>query len=117
MTAESGYVVRMTTDPTGVLDLDETLPAEVALPTVQVLARLRSEAADEPAALADVRDRLAPVRGLFDDVQVERREDDGSFWIVARFVTVSVDAHTAVVGVHETLQSSGVAVDEVWAAA
>jgi hypothetical protein len=33
---------------------------------------------------------------------------------VARFVTVSVDAHTAVVGVHETLTTEGVAPDEVW---
>jgi hypothetical protein len=98
-----------------VLELDESAPAEVALPTVPVLARVRSEAPNETTALAEVTRRLAPTRGLFDQVRVERREDDGSFWVVARFVTVSVDVHTAVVGVHETLQRAGVEVDEVWA--
>lgn len=96
------------------LDLEETAPADVALPTFPVLARLRSSAADERAALADARTRLSPVAGLYDDVEVERREDDGSFWVVARFVTVSVDAHTAVLGVHESLASAAVPVDEVW---
>lgn len=97
------------------LALDETAPVEVTLPTFTVLARLRSAARDEPAALADVTGRLAPVSGLFDDVAVERREDDGSWWVVASFVTVSVDAHTAVLGVHESLSAAGVPVDEVWA--
>jgi hypothetical protein len=97
-----------------VTDLDEAAPAEVALPTVPVLARVRSEAPNETLALADVTRRLAPTRGLFDQVRIERREEDGSFWVVARFVTVSVDVHTAVVGVHETLQRAGVDVDEVW---
>ena len=46
---------------------------------------------------------------------LERREDDGSFWVVARFVTVSVDAHSAVVGVDDTLRSADVPADEVWA--
>lgn len=99
-----------------VADLDETLPAEVALPTVRVLARFRSGAADAASAVTDVVERLEPVRGLFDEAVVERREDDGSFWVVARFVTVSVDVHTAVLGVHETLVAAGVAADEVWAA-
>lgn len=96
------------------LDLDETAPVEVALPTFPVLARLRSTAPDEPAALADARDQLEPVAGMYDDVEVERREEDGSFLVVGRFVTVSVDAHTAVLGVHESLTAAGVAVDEVW---
>lgn len=96
-------------------DLDETLPAEVALPTVPVLARFRSDAADAADAVTDVVALLEPVRGLFDEAFVERREDDGSFWVVARFVTVSVDVHTAVVGVHDTLTSAGVTPDEVWA--
>ena len=98
------------------LDLDETLPAEVALPTFPVLARFRSDAGDAAAAVADVVARLEPVRGLFDEAFVERREDDGSFWVVARFVTVSVDLHTAVVGVHDTLTGAGVPPDEVWVA-
>ncbi len=54
--------------------------------------------------------------GCYDEVSVERREDDGSFWVVARFVTVSVDAHTAVLGVHESLAAAAVPVDEVWVA-
>ena len=98
-----------------VADLDEMFPAEVALPTVPVLARFRSEAPDAAAAIADVRLRLAPVRGLHDEVAVERREDDGSWWVAARFVVVSVDVHTAVGGVHQTLADAGIAVDEVWA--
>ena len=107
----------MTTSPFATVpELDETLPAEVALPTVPVLARFRSEAGDEDAAVADVVQRLEPVRGLFDEAYVERREDDGSFWVVARFVTVSVDVHTAVLGVHGTLTEAGVAPGEVWAA-
>lgn len=116
--APAGTPLRMTlsTDPVtdAVTGLDEAAPAEVALPTVPVLARVRSTAPHETSALADVTRRLAPTRGLFDQVRVERREDDGSFWVVARFVTVSVDVHTAVVGVHDTLRRAGVDVDEVW---
>jgi hypothetical protein len=96
------------------LALDETAPVEVALPTFPVLARLASTAPDAESAVADVSRRLAPVAGLFDDVLIERQEDDGSWWVVARFVTVSVDAHTAVLGVHESLSLGGVQVDEVW---
>ncbi len=96
------------------LALDETAPVEVALPTFGVLARLRSGAPDEGGAVAEVTAQLAPVSGLFDEVAVERREDDGSWWVVASFVTVSVDAHTAVLGVHESLSTAGVPVDEVW---
>jgi hypothetical protein len=96
------------------LALDESAPVEVALPTFPVLARLGSRAADEGAAVAEVTARLAPVAGLFDEVLVERREDDGSWWVVATFVTVSVDAHTAVLGVHDSLSAAGIPVDEVW---
>ena len=104
----------MTAADDAVLDLAEVEPAEVLLPTFAVLARLRSTAPDARAAVADVTARLAPVRGLYDEVLVERQEDDGSFWVVGRFVEVSVDASTAVAGVHETLRSAGVDVDEVW---
>jgi hypothetical protein len=96
------------------LALDESAPVDVALPTFPVLARMRSAAADESAAVAEVTARLAPVAGLFHEVAVERREDDGSWWVVASFVTVSVDAHTAVLGVHESLSTAGIPVDEVW---
>jgi hypothetical protein len=105
----------MSLDIAALQELDETLPAEVALPTVPVLARLRSTESDAEAAVADVRARLAAVRGLYDDVLLERQEDDGSCWVVARFVTVSVDVQTAVLGVHETLAAAGIPVDEVWA--
>ena len=101
-------------DPAVLLEVDETLPAEVSLPTFQVLARFRSDAADDDAAVQDVESRLGAVRDLYDEVLVERREEDGSFWVVARFVTVSVDAHTAVVGVHETLQGASITADESW---
>jgi len=104
----------MTLDPTAAQVLDE-LPTEVVLQTVPVLVRLRSDAPDERAAVAEVTARLEPVRGLFDEVLVERQEDDGSFFVLGRFVTVSVDVHTAVVGVAETLAAAGVPVDEVWA--
>ncbi len=104
----------MTLDATAVQVLDE-LPAEVVLVTVPVLVRMRSHAPDERAAVADVTARLAPVRDLHGEVLVERREDDGSFFVVGRFVTVSVDVHTAVVGVADTLTAAGIAVDEVWA--
>ena len=107
--------LRMTLPMDALGELDEAAPAEVALPTVPVLARLRSDAPDAGAALADVTARLMPAHGAYDEVWIERREDDGSFWVVARFVTVSIDVHTAVIGVHETLQQAGIAVDEVWA--
>ena len=105
----------MTAAEDAALDLEEVAPAEILLPTVQVLARLRSTAPDARSAVADVTERLAPVRGLYDEVVVERQEDDGSFWVVGRFVDVSVDASTAVAGVHETLRAAGIDVDEVWA--
>lgn len=104
----------MTPDATTSQALDE-LPTEVVLQTVPVLVRLRSHAPDEGAAVADVTARLAPLRGLYDEVLVERQEDDGSFFVVGRFVTVSVDVHTAVVGVTDTLAEAGIPVDEVWA--
>ena len=110
----------MTVDGAAALDTEaapETAEdVDVVLETVVVLARMRSDAPDEDAAVADVRRRLDPVRGLFDDVNVERREDDGYFWVVARFVTVSTDVHTAVVGVHDTLSGARIVPDEVWAA-
>jgi len=62
-----------------------------------------------------VRARLTAARGLYDDVRVERREDDGTWQLEVRFVVVSIDAHTAVLGVSETLESAGVSADEVWA--
>ena len=115
MDVRRGYDGRMTPDATTAQALDE-LPAEPVLTTVPVLVRLHSVAVDERAAVADATARLAPVRDLHGEVVVERQEDDGSFFVVSRFVTVSVDVHTAVVGVAETLAAAGITVDEVWAA-
>ena len=87
---------------------------EPSLPTFVVLARF-PEAADS-AALAEqsVRGRLTAARGLYDDVRVERREDDGTWLLEVRFVVVSIDARTAVTGVSETLTGAGLSPDEVW---
>ena len=97
--------------------LDETddLGLDVALPTFAILARFREAAGSEEAALAAVTERLTAAAERFDQVALERQDDDGSWLVVARFVTVSVDAHTAVAGVHEDLHSAGLAPDEVWA--
>ena len=89
---------------------------EVALPTFVVLARFAEAAGTAEQAEASVRSRLAAARGLFDDVRVERREDDGTWLLEVRFVVVSLDGHTAVEGVSETLTSAGLAPDEVWVA-
>lgn len=90
-------------------------PGAVSLPTYEVLARFRSTQASEQAAVAEVSQRLSAAEEPFHEVTVERREDDGSFLVVARFVLVSVDAHTAVVGLDETLRAAALAPDEVWA--
>ena len=89
--------------------------AETVLPTFVVLARFRQSAASETEAIAAVTARLRRAEEPFDDAFVERQEDDGSWMVVARFVVVSVDAHTGVAGVHDSLRDAGVAVDEVWA--
>ena len=46
------------------------------------------------------------------EVRLEREERPGTWMVVARFVVVSVDAHTAVLGVTEALAT--VRPDEVW---
>ncbi len=85
------------------------------LPTFVVLARFRQAASSEDEAVALVRRMLTDAGEPFDDVAPERSEPDGSWMVNARFVVVSVDSHTAVAGVHETLRRQGLAVDEVWA--
>lgn len=97
-----------------------TTPAdtdEISLPSFSVLARYAVQAPDEAAATAALGERLAEQRGLWNDLLVERREPDGTWLVLARFVVVSLDAHTAVSGVHDTLVQAGVTPDEVWAAA
>jgi len=92
-----------------------TADEEIALPTFEVKARLAAAGDTGDAAAADVRARLTAARGLYDDVAVERREPDGTWQLEVRFVVVSIDARTAVLGVSETLESAGVSADEVWA--
>src|SRR5688572_20708114 len=100
-----------------VLDSDDDLgpTGETVLPTFVVLARFRQEAASELDALAAVRDMLTAAGEPFDDVAPERAEPDGTWMVTARFVIVSVDSHTAVAGVDETLRNHNLPVDEVWA--
>ncbi len=115
-----GYDARMTTtgDDTALdpdLDADDDLALDVALPTYPILARFRETADTESDAVEQVVARLSSAAEPHDTVTVERREDDGTWLVVARFVTVSVDAHTAVAGVHDDLHAAGLAPDEVWA--
>ena len=95
--------------------MTEALDGDVALPTYEVLARFRSSATSESDAVAEVTRRLTEQHEPFHEITVERQEEDGTWMVVVRFVLVSVDAHTAVVGLDETLRSAGVAPDEVWA--
>ena len=105
----------MTESPSdALLDAFDDSDGGVVLPTFRVLARFRSTASDERAAVAEVTDRLDPVRGMYDEVYLERTEDDGTLLVLASFVTVAVEAHEAVVAVHDTLREAGVALDEAW---
>jgi hypothetical protein len=93
--------------------VEDDLPgADAALPTFAVAARFRRAAADAGAAERALRQELTDAQ--YDDVQVERADDDGSWLLRGRFVVVSIDGHTAVTGVHETLHEAGTEVDEVW---
>ena len=84
------------------------------LPTFAVLARFTSTAGGPEDAVRDVVARLTAAAEPFHEVTVERPDGEG-FLVVARFVLVSLDAGTAVNGLHETLQLAGLAPDEVWA--
>jgi hypothetical protein len=81
-----------------------------------VLARFRRAAASAEDAEEALRAELEPVHGLFDDVRVEPPEPDGRWALDVRFVVASLDAETAVNGVHETLRGSGLSPDEAWVA-
>ena len=107
LTADAGVDVTME-------ELDE-LALDTALPTYAILARFRETAPSESAALEAVTQRLTDAGERFDQVALERQDDDGTWLVVARFVTVSVDAHTAVAGIHQDLHSAGLTPDEVWA--
>lgn len=88
---------------------------EPRLPSYEVKALFAASGARAEDAEQDVRARLTAARGLYDDVAVERQEPDGTWLLQARFVVVSIDAATAVLGVSETLGFAGVSADEVWA--
>jgi len=93
--------------------LDDFLDAP--LPTFAILARFREAAPSEDQAVDEVTRRLAERGVTADTVTLERQDDDGTWLVVARVVTVSIDAHTAVAGVVEDLTAAGLAPDEVWA--
>lgn len=111
----------MTSAEDAVDDLpDELLPENggpgMILHSFEVLARFRCSAADAEDAERQVRERLQPVRELFDDARVEPQEPDGRWAVDVRFVVASLDGETAVDGVHTTLREKGLAPDEAWVA-
>jgi hypothetical protein len=87
---------------------------ELVLPTFAILARFIESAATGDDAVRAVVARLSEREEPFHEVVVERQEGTGRWMVVARFVVVSVDAHTAVCGVSETLDGAGLEPDEVW---
>lgn len=97
-------------DLDGLPDVDEPV-----LPTFALFARFPVLAVSEKDAIETVAASLTTAEEPFHELEVERQEPDGTWLVVARFVLVSVDGHTAVVGLHETLRTAGLAVDEVWA--
>ncbi len=98
------------TSPTG--DAPDAV-GDVVLPTFTVLARFREHALDGPAAVRRVVERLTAAQEPFHETTVHA---DGADQVVqVRFVLVSIDAHTAVAGLSETLTAAGVAAEEVWA--
>lgn len=103
----------MTTDPSLLDELPDGL--EPVLPSFEVLARFPQAADDGEAACQAVQRQLADLRGMWQDVVIERREPDGRWMVVVRFVVVSTDPHTAVVGVHDSVRETGLLPDEVWA--
>ena len=88
---------------------------EPPLPTYVVHARFGEQAPSLEEAVRALRARLAGAHGLYDDVRLERRDDDGTWLLDVRFVVASLNAQTAVRGVAETLADHGPAADEVWA--
>lgn len=88
---------------------------DLVLPTFAILARFRVQADTEREAVETVVARLTAAQEPFHEVTAEPREPDGSWLVDVRFVLVSVDGHTAVVGLDETLREAGTAPVEVWA--
>jgi hypothetical protein len=89
--------------------------AEIVLPTYSIFSRFRVHAASEREAIEAVVARLTAAEEPFHEITVEPQEADGRWPVDVRFVLVSVDGHTAVLGLDETLRDAGVAPEEVWA--
>jgi hypothetical protein len=103
-------------DPFDEPDDDLLAGADPVLHSFAVMARFRRQAEAGEQAEALVRTELEVVRGLYDDVKVEPREPDGRWAADVRFVVASLDAETAVEGVHATLRDHGLTPDEAWVA-
>ena len=82
------------------------------LDSFRVFARFCVETPTVEEAVAVVQRTIARAGEHPSEVRSEREERPGSWLVVARFVVVSVDAHTAVLGVTEALAT--VRPDEVW---
>ncbi|HVE63799.1 MAG TPA: hypothetical protein VNB94_08370 [Mycobacteriales bacterium] len=91
---------------------DDALDAP--LPTFAILARFREEAATEAEAIDALSRRFVEAGAPAATVSTERRDDDSTWLLVARVVSISIDASTAVAGVVEDLASAGLRPDEVW---
>ena len=91
-------------------DIDEPV-----LPTYAVYARFPVLASGERDAIETVVSLLTAAEEPFHEIVLERLEPDGTYLVVVRFVLVSVDSQTAVFGLHQTLRSAGLGIDEVWA--
>ena len=98
-------------------DLNDDLPDDDGAPVLAsfaVTARVRVPSTDAEAADRAVRRQLADGQVPYDDLRVEPREPDGRWAVDVRVVVVSLDAATAVEGVHRTLVEAGVDVSEAW---
>ena len=82
------------------------------LDSFQVFARFCTQSATAQEAVLLVHRRILAAHEHPSEVRPEREERPGTWLVVARFVVVSVDAHTAVLGVTEAL--AAVRPDEVW---
>ena len=89
--------------------------ADLVLPTYAIFSRFKVQAETEREAIETVVGRLTAAQEPFHEITVEPRDPDGSWLVDVRFVLVSVDGHTAVVGLDETLREAGLSPEEVWA--
>lgn len=96
--------------------MTEDTTSDLVLPTFEVMARFLQHAATADDAVAQVAALLRSHDEPVHEISVERQETEGEWMVVARFVLVSVDAGTAVAGLHATLTAGGTPPDEVWAA-